>query len=88
MIIELAVVAVAALGYVQARGWVRRRLRFVDAAQHPFAPIAIGTIAALAAGPVVWILPWVGVGTALLFGTGVGLGAAHGARDVRRLSSG
>ena len=89
MILEMAIVGgVAAFGYLQSRGWVRRRLRFVDAVQHPLMPIVVGTLAALAAGPVVWLLPWVGAGTAVLFGGGVGLGVLHGARDIRRLPPG
>ena len=81
----LAIGAVAIVSYFQARGWVRRRLRFVDAVQNPLAPIIAGTVAAVIAGPVVWLLPFVGTGTALLFGGGVGLGVLHGARDIRRL---
>ena len=81
----LTIGAVAIVSYFQARGWVRRRLRFVDAVQNPLAPIIAGTVAAAIAGPVVWLLPFVGLGTALLFGGGVGLGVLHGARDIRRL---
>ena len=81
--IVIGVVAVGA--YLQSRGWVRRRLRFVDAVQNPVAPIVAGTVAAVIAAPVVWLLPWVGLGTALLFGGGIGLGVLHGARDIRRL---
>ena len=36
------------------------------------------------AAPLVWILPIVGSGTALLFGVGVGAGVAAGAKDIRR----
>jgi hypothetical protein len=85
MIGTLIIGAVAVVSYFQARGWVRRRLRFVDAVQNPLAPIIAGTVAAVIAGPVVWLLPFVGLGTALLFGGGVGLGVLHGARDIRRL---
>lgn len=85
MLVTLVIGAVAIAGYLQSRGWVRRRLRFVDAVQHPLTPIIAGTVAAVVAGPVVWLLPWVGLGTALLFGGGVGLGVLHGSRDIRRL---
>jgi len=85
MIGAIVVGAIAVFAYAQSRGWVRRRLRFVDAVQNPVAPIVAGTVAAAIAGPVVWLLPWVGLGTALLFGGGVGLGVLHGARDIRRL---
>lgn len=81
----IVVGAVALTGYFQARGWVRRRLRFVDAVQHPLAPLIAGTAVALIAAPVVWFLPFVGMGTALLVGGGVGVGVLHGARDIKRL---
>lgn len=71
-------------GYFKARQFVRDRLRFVDAAQTPRAPVAAGAVAALAAGPVVWLLPVIGVPTALIFGVGVGWGVHHGQRDIRR----
>ncbi len=74
----------AAAGYVKARRFVRRRLRFVDAVQKGTAPLVAGAAAAVAAAPVVWVLPVVGAGTALLFGVSVGAGVRAGARDVRR----
>lgn len=77
--------AVTVLGYLQARRFVRQRLRFVDAVQKPAAPLIAGGVAALAAVPVAWLLPAVGLGSALVFGLGVGLGTRHGATDVRRL---
>ncbi len=72
-------------GYVQARRYVRGRLRFVDAVQKPMAPIVAGAAAAVVAAPIVWILPLVGAGTAIIFGAGVGLGTHHGQRDTKRL---
>lgn len=90
--LELIVIGVGAAaaigGYIKTRQFVRHRLRFVDAIQRPVAPLAAGAVAALAAGPVVWLLPLIGAGTALAFGIGVGMGVAHGARDVRRLMPG
>ena len=71
-------------GYVKVRSFVRERLRFVDAVQRPVAPILAGTAAAVVAAPVVWLVPVIGGGTAVLFGAGVGLAVSHGARDVRR----
>lgn len=86
--IELLLVGAAAggigAGYVKVRSFVRDRLRFVDAVQSKSAPVVVGTVAALAAGPVVWLLPVIGGGTAVAFGIGVGLGVSHGAGDVRR----
>ena len=72
-IISLAIaLAVAAVGYLQARSFVRSKLRFVDAVQHFAAPLLAGVAAMLIAAPVVWLLPLIGKGTALLFGLGVG----------------
>ena len=81
--------AATAGGYIQSRGFVRRRLKYVDAVQRAGVPVIAGAAAAVAAAPVVAILPVVGAGTALLFGVGVGAGVAAGVRDLRRrLSSG
>lgn len=91
MIVELlglaATVAAAGIGYFQSRRFVRGRLRFVDAAQAPLAPWIAGAAAAAVALPVAAILPVVGLGTALIFGASVGVGAAQGKRDVRRLNA-
>lgn len=85
-LISLAITgAVAIYGYIQSRRFVRRKLRFVDAVQHWYAPVVAGGAAALVAGPVVWLLPIVGGLTAAVFGVGVGLGVSHGAKDVKRL---
>ena len=88
-LLMLAAAGVATIaGYVKSRQYVRRRLRFVDAVQKPVTPVAAGVGAALVAAPVVWLLPVLGAGTAVVFGAGVGLGVFHGARDVKRLPSG
>lgn len=76
--------AATAGGHVASRRFVRERLRFVDAAQKRRAPWIAGIAAGLAAAPVVWLLPVIGGGTAILFGLGVGSGVAIGARDIRR----
>jgi hypothetical protein len=75
----LITLAAGIAGFILARSFVRRRLRFVDAVQSPFAP---GCIAALVAWPAV-LLPLVTLGTALVFGIGTGLGTASGARALR-----
>src|SRR5574341_1359351 len=85
-IVMLAAGGIATLiGYARTRQYVRRRLRFVDAVQKPATPVAAGVVAALVAAPVVWLLPVLGTGTAVVFGAGVGLGVFHCARDVKRL---
>lgn len=80
----IATGAATAGGYLQSRGFVRRRLRYVDLVQRSSAPMIAGVVAAAAAVPVVALLPLVGTGTAILFGAGVGAGVAAGARDIRR----
>jgi hypothetical protein len=90
-IIGLAITgASTAAGFYQARAFVRRKLRFVSAAQGAGAPVIAGAAAAVAAVPVVALLPLVGAFTAVLFGVGVGAGVAAGARHIRqgRLGSG
>ncbi|MEP6690790.1 MAG: hypothetical protein ABJD07_06505 [Gemmatimonadaceae bacterium] len=74
----------AAFGYLAARRFVRDKLRYVDAAQSRTAPLIAGVAACVVAAPIVALLPLVGMGTALLFGIGVGAGVAGGAGDVRR----
>lgn len=75
---------VTAFGYLKARAFVRTRLRFVDAAQKPLVPVIAGAGAALVAAPVVWLLPFVGAATAVIFGLGVAWGTYHGQRDIVR----
>jgi hypothetical protein len=90
MFISMAIAfAVAAFGYLQAKSFVQSKLRFVDAVHHFAAPILAAVAAILIASPVVWLLPLVGKGTAILFGLGVGAGVSSGARDIRkRIGSG
>lgn len=84
-IISMAIaLAVAVVGYLQAKSFVQHKLRFVDAVQHFAAPLIAGIAAMLIATPVVWLLPLVGKGTAILFGLGVGAGVSSGAKDVRK----
>lgn len=84
-IISMAIaLAVAVIGYMQARSYVHTKLRFVDAAQHFAAPLIAGVAAMLVAAPVAWLLPIIGAKTAILFGLGVGAGVSAGARDVRK----
>lgn len=75
--------AAAFFGYVKTRRFVRGRLRYVDNVQKPVTPVVAGTVAAVAAAPVVWVLPILGTGAAVVFGVGVGLGTRAGARDIR-----
>ncbi len=79
-----ASIAVAFVGYTQARKFMRERLRFVTAAQSGWAPILAGGGAMLVAAPVVALLPLIGAGTAIAFGVSVGFGVFNGQRDIRR----
>lgn len=84
LIVILVAGAATFFGFRQTRRFVRNRLRYVDAVHSGKAPFVAGAAATLVAGPVVMVLPWVGAGTALLFGLGVGSGFAAGAKDISR----
>lgn len=75
---------VTAVGYWQARQFTQTKLRYVDAVHKMLVPVGVGLAAFLVATPVVWLVPLIGTGTALLFGGGVALGVAAGARDIRK----
>jgi hypothetical protein len=84
-IISMAIaLAVAVFGYFEARSFVQSKLRFVDAVHHFAAPLLAGVAAMLVAAPVVWLLPLIGKGTAILFGLGVAAGVSSGARGLRK----
>lgn len=79
-------IGVAALGggFAYTRSFVKRRLRFVDKAQRPTAPVVAGVAATAIALPVA-ALPIITIGTAVAFGVGVGTGWASGQRANREL---
>jgi hypothetical protein len=70
-------------GYILARSFVRRRLRFVDAAQSRLAPLVAGIVAGIALMPLTF-LPVVSSFTAIVFGVGAALGTASAAKSIRR----
>jgi hypothetical protein len=76
--------AVAYFAYAKTRSFVSERLRYVDAVNHPIAPVAAGIGATLLAAPLVGLLPIVSFGTALTFGLAVGFGVSAGRGDVPR----
>jgi hypothetical protein len=84
LLATVGAILVSALAFIESRQYVRRRLQFVDAVQSPAAPFVAGGLALALAAPVVWIVPFVGFGSALMFGAAVGFGVARGARDVRK----
>lgn len=84
LLISFAIAFVAAgFAFRQARDFVRRRLRFVDAVQSPFAAIGAGIGTALVVGLLAPIIPFVSAGTALSIGLAVGMGVSTGAKDAK-----
>ena len=79
----LLAVTAGLAGYIMARGFVRNRLRFVDAITSGWAPLVAGALAFVFAWPLA-LLPLVSVAPAVMFGIGAGIGTASGARIVRR----
>ena len=79
----LLTVAAGLAGYLLARSFVRRRLRFVDAAQSRFAPLVAGLVGAALAAPLV-LLPAVTLWTAVAFGLGAAFGTSSAGRLIRR----
>ncbi len=86
-IIGLTALAIAFAGGVLAfgfsRGFVRRRLRFVDAVQSPVAPYLAAGIGLLLIWPLT-LLPLIGGGTMSAVALGAGLGTASGVKALRR----
>lgn len=78
-----ATVAAGIVGFLLARGFVRRRLKFVDGVYSPAAPWIAGLVAALIAWPVA-ILPFITTFTTTIFGIGAGVGTASGVKALRR----
>lgn len=79
----LLTTAVGVVGYLLARNFVRNRLRFVDAVQTPWAPLAAGTLAFVLTWPLA-LLPLLSLAPGVVFGLGVGFGTLSGARMIRR----
>ncbi len=79
-----AAAAVGVFGHIKSRKFVGRKLRFTSVVEKPGIGLAAGVAATIVASPVVALLPWVGVGTAIAFGAGVGTGVAMGASDAKR----
>lgn len=82
-----AAAGAAGFGYLRSKSFVARRLRYVDAVQSPAAPIVAGAAATALATPVVWALPIVGAGTAIVFGIATAVGTRAGVKQIRRFIS-
>lgn len=78
----MIVAAVAMVGFVIAKTFVRRRLRFVDAIYSPLAPLTVGVLMAVLAWPLA-ILPIITGAMAVIFGIGAGMGTASGVRALK-----
>ena len=78
----MIVAAVAMVGFVIAKTFVRRRLRFVDAIYSPLAPLTVGVLMAVLAWPLA-ILPIITGTTTVIFGIGAGMGTASGVRALK-----
>lgn len=82
-VLTLAIALTASvMAFGLARGFVRRRLRFVDAVRSPLAPVVAGGLAALVAWPLT-ILPLITGFTAAVVGIGAGLGTASGVKALK-----
>jgi hypothetical protein len=82
--ITFAITLAAGLGgFLLARNFVRRRLRFVDAVRSPLAPLLAGLGATLIALPAA-ALPLIAMKTAVIFGIGTGLGTSSGVKALKR----
>ena len=68
-------------GYWWTRGFVRRRLRFVNAMNSPAAPVVAGVAAAALAVPLAGLLPVVTATSGVIFGAGVAAGVVKGRKD-------
>ena len=90
MIAEILAVSAGVFGHTSSKKFVSRKLRFTSIVEKPRLGLglATGCVAAVAAAPVVAILPVVGAGTALLFGAGIGTGVAMGAKKARGKADG
>lgn len=82
--IYFALTVIAGIGgFMIARNFVQRRLRFVDGIYSPAAPWLAGLGAALIAWPVA-ALPVITTATTTIFGIGAGLGTASGVKALKR----
>lgn len=81
--------ALTSFGFAVSRKYVRDRLKYVDAVQTMKAPIIAGLVGWAILMPFT-MLPFIGIGTAIVFGLSVGLGVRAGANDIKmgRLNGG
>lgn len=80
-----AAAGAAGFGYLRSKSFVAHRLRYVEAVQSPVAPLIAGAAATAVAAPIVWVLPIIGAGTAIVFGVATAVGTRAGVKSIRRL---
>jgi hypothetical protein len=81
--IELLVAGIAGVyGHLQSRKFVGQRLRYTSIIEKPALGLWAGVGATLIAAPIVAVLPFIGAGTAIVLGAGVGTGVALGVNDT------
>lgn len=78
--------AAGLFGHLKSKDFVRRRLRYTRVVEKSSVGMGLvaGAATAVAAAPVVAVLPLVGAGAALLTAAGVGSGVALGVRQARK----
>ncbi len=86
-VLELIVGGVAGFfGHRKSKDFVRRRLRYTRVVEKSSVRVglAAGAVTAVAAAPVVVIVPVIGASAALITAAGVGSGVALGVRQARK----
>ena len=82
-LIALGVAGAAGIfSHVKSRRFVGQRLRYTNLVETPALGLWAGVGATVLAAPLV-ILPFVGAGTAIVIGAGVGTGVALGVKDTK-----
>jgi len=72
------------VSHARSREFVQRRLRYTSWVEKPAIGVVAGVATAVVAAPLVAVLPFVGVPTALAMGVGVGTGVSLGAAKARQ----
>ena len=76
--------ALGVVSHARSREFVQRRLRYTSWVEKPAIGVVAGVATAVVAAPLVAVLPFVGVPTALAMGVGVGTGVSLGAAKARQ----
>ena len=83
--IELIIAgALGVVSHARSREFVQKRLRYTSWVEKPAIGVMAGVATAVVAAPLVAVLPFVGIPTALAVGLGVGTGVSLGASKARQ----